>query len=181
MKTQTQTQTQTKTYSDLALNIKDIEKLKSENFNNKVDNKIKTLDESLEKYNKNYIDALEAPMPDITLPFSQILTRAVPFEIRTKSGIILNATEANIASALNKFSEAIDLTQEILLVGAMAKENYSYITANKQVRINPERFRRIKEDHRPGVVELEYVLPVYTINNYKYLIIDVRDILYIIN
>jgi co-chaperonin GroES (HSP10) len=168
--------------SDMLLNLKDIEAAKKENINTKQIAKAKTLDSSLEKYNESYVKAWEAPVPDITLHYNEVLVRAVPIEVKTKSGIIVSASMSDIqmADKLERMSHAVQATQEIIMVGNLItkEEQESGLRAGRMARINFDRYRTLSDRHQPGMAQTEYSVPVETIDGYKYIIIDKRDIVY---
>lgn len=171
-----------KVKSEALLHIKDIEKFKKENVTNKLQAKALKIEESLEKYNKAYIKAWEAPIPDISLHFNEVLVRAVPKEIKAAGGLILNAgtEDFRIAGTLDKMSHAVDLFQEILMVGPMITEEEQKrgIRPGRICKMKLDRFRGITDHHTPGVIETEYNIPLEMIDGHKYIIIDKRDILY---
>lgn len=164
------------------LSIKDIENLKSSNVDVKMQNKAKTLDSSIEKYNKNYVKALEAPVPNIRLHFNEVLVRAVPYEIKTRSGLILSVADSDfkMADKLERISEAISQTQEILMVGDMVSEEEQRkgLRPGRMCKFSLNRFRQLSDRHNRGMIETEYQVPSETIKGYKYLILDKRDIIY---
>ena len=166
--------------SELLLNIKDIEQAKSSNINTKIENKAKTIDASLDKYNATLVKALEAPAPDIALHFNEVLLRAVPIEVKTRSGIILGLNDLQTADKLEKMSEAISQTQEILMVGDLITEDEQKrgLRPGRICKFRLDRFRTISDRHQNGMIQTEYTVPSEVINDYKYLIIDKRDIIY---
>lgn len=168
-----------KVNSDVILNLKDIEKLRSVNMVTKQDDKLKTMDDTLEKYNKNYRDAKNAPIPNIKLHFTEVLVRAVPVEMRSKGGIILHTgmTDAGVISKLDYLSEAVADEQEILMLGDMLEERNAKIKPGDMAKISFNRFRQL-DDTGNGVIKTSYQVPVHTIDGYKYMIIDHRDIVY---
>lgn len=166
--------------SELLLNLKDIEAMKPSNLKDKFENKAKTIDASLEKYNQKLVKALEAPVPEIRLHFGEVLLRAVPIEVKTRSGIILGLNDVQTADRLEKMSEAISQTQEILMVGDLVTENEQSrgIRPGRICKFRLDRFRTISDRHQNGMVQTEYTVPSEEIDDYKYLIIDKRDIIY---
>lgn len=171
-----------KVNSEVLLNIKDIEKIKSENVNVKFKNKAILIEDSLAKYNTSYIDALEAPIPDIALHYNEVLVRAVPREIKSAGGIILSGgmEDFKIAQTVDRMSHAVDIFQEILMVGPLVSEEEQErgIRPGRIARMKLDRFRGLSDGGRPGQIETEYNIPLEQIDNYKYIILDKRDILY---
>lgn len=175
-----------KTESDLLLNLKDISAFKSGNVNTKMEDKALTIDVTLEKYNKRFVEAWDAPVPAINLPYNEILIRAVPKEIKSSGGLIISlgeneeSTDFNIANKLNKMSHAVSNNQEILKVGSMVTEHEKEggIREGLMCKLKLSNFRSIHDRMAPGVIEHEYAMPVYSIDGYEYMIIDKRDILY---
>lgn len=171
-----------KVHSEALLNLKDIETAKASNINSKLQNKAKTIDASLEKYNAKYVKALEAPVPNVSLHFNEVLVRAVPFEIKTRSGLILGVNESDfkVADKLERMSEAIDQTQEILMVGDMVTkdEQERGIRPGRICKFRLDRFRTISDRHQNGMIQTEYNVPSEEIDGYKYLILEKRDIIY---
>lgn len=172
-----------KTESNLLLNIKDIEKLKATNANSKFEHKAKTLEGELEKYNQSYLKALNAPIPDIKLHFSQVLVRAVPIEVKSKSGLIIGMpgeTDIKIADRLSRVSDAVQQHQEILLVGdhVTKEEREAGLRPGRMCKMSLKGFRTMSDRHLPGNIEMEYEIPIEIIDGYKYILLDKRDILY---
>lgn len=172
-----------KVESELLLNIKDIEKAKTSNLETKKEAKALKLEESLEKYNQSYLKALNAPIPKISLHFNEVLTRAVPIEVKSKSGLILSVpgnSDFKIAEQLSRLSHAVQEKQEILMVGGMISEGEQEkgIRPGRMCKINFKNFRSMSDRHLPGHIEMEYEIPAEQIGEYQYLIIDKRDIIY---
>ena len=175
-----------KTENDLLLNLKDISSFKSSNMNEKQEDKALTIDSTLEKYNRKYIEAQQAPVPKINLPYSEVLIRAVPKEIKSSGGLIISlgeneaSTDYNIANQLNKMSHAVSNVQEILLVGGMVtkEEQDGGIRVGLMCKLNMNGFRSIHDRMAPGVIEHEYSMPLHHIDGYDYMIINKRDVLY---
>lgn len=169
-------------HSSLLLNMKDINNAKGGAMNSKMDNKARTIDASLEKYNNTLMKALEAPAPNITLHYNEVLLRAVPIEVKSRSGIILGLHESDYKTAdrLERLSEAISQTQEILMVGGLVtkEEQEAGLRPGRICKFRLDRFRTISDRHQTGMVETEYTVPSETIGEYKYLIIDKRDIIF---
>lgn len=170
------------TESELLLNIKDIERIKSDNADAKFAERAITIEKSIEKYNSSYIKALRAPTPNISLHYNEVLVRAVPLEIKSKGGIILSAGTDNhkIADQLNRMVDAVKQTQEILMVGNLIteEERDAGIRPGRYAKIKLDRFRTLSDRHAPGMIETTYELPIEVIKGEKYMIIDKRDILY---
>ena len=171
-----------KTNSDLLLNIKDIEKFKKENLNIRQESKAYDIEKSLEKYNQKMLDALSAPIPNISLHYNEVLCRAVTPEIKTKGGLIISSTMTDIESAkkLDAMSHAIDHFQEILMVGSMITETEQKagIRPGRVAKIKWDRFRTMDDDHVPGVINTSIKIPHEMIDGNPYIIIDKRDIVY---
>lgn len=170
------------TESALLLNIKDIEAAKSSNINTKNAQKAFKIEESLEKYNQDYVKALKAPVPNISLHFNEILLRAVPLEMKSKSGLIINLGEADISIAkkLNRMDTVCQLKQEILMVGDLITEDEQKrgIRPGRMCKYSIKGYRELSDEHLPGMIEAGYSLPIHEIDGYKYMIMDKRDIVY---
>jgi len=173
--------TSQKTKSDLILNIKDIERLKA-TPKVKMEDRAITIEKSMEKYNTGLIDALEAPVPNITLHYNEVLVRAVPPEIKTKGGIILSSTMSDIQSAktLESMSHSVDFLQEILMVGRLITEaeQEDGIRPGRIARCKWDRYKTLDDDHTPGMINTSIKVPFERIDGCNYIIIDKRDILY---
>lgn len=171
-----------KIQSDLLLNIKDIEQFRKENANTKTEAKKFEIEDSLQKYNQKMIDAWNAPVPNITLHYSEVLVRAVPAEIKSKGGLIISSSMNDIQAAkrLDAMSHAVDFHQEILMVGKQVseKEQEEGIRPGRIARCKWDRFRTLDDDHVPGVINTSIKVPFETIDGHNYIIIDKRDILY---
>jgi hypothetical protein len=167
----------------MLLNMKDIHGARSNNMDSKMEAKAKTIDESLKKYNAKYMKALEAPTPKIKLPFGEVLLRALPIEIKSRAGLILNVSENDfkVANKLEVMSEAIDQVQEILLVGNLVTQEDQEkggIKPGNICKFRLTRFRELKDDHATGQIQTSYNIPSEEIDGYRYLIIDKRDIIF---
>ena len=171
-----------KVESDLLLNIKDIEKFKSENTEIKFEDKRVTIDKEMERYNQDYIKAMEAPIPKISLHGNQVLTRAVPLEMKTKGGLIISVqdTDLAIANKLQTMSHAVYLHQEILMVGQhVTEEEVEHgLKPGRWCKFSLKRMRNLTDERLPGVIEVEFDVPREVIDGYPYLILDKRDIIY---
>ena len=133
-----------------------------------------------EEYEKILKETKESPVPEIDLLHSQILVRATPPEIiRTSgSGLIINQVK------LDKMSQNVSDEQEILAVGQFILDNGSEskkekLKPGRYVKIDFRRFKTLRDNHQAGIVETFYDIPVFTINNHKYIVIDERDILWV--
>lgn len=166
--------------SSMLLNMKDIESARS--GSSKIEDKKKTLDDVLEKYNQATVKALNAPIPKIKLPFSEVLLRAVPFEVKSKSGIILSAgNNMMIANQLDRMSDGVDQVQEILMVGAAISKEDQELTGIKpgnMCKFSLKRFVSLSDEHQAGNISKKYEIPAEEIDGHKYLIIDRRDIIF---
>ena len=165
------------TQSELLLNLKDIEAIKKGNYKTKSEDFRITMEKSLSKYNKRLIEALNAPIPDISIPFNEVVCRAVPVEIKSKGGLILSTgtDDINIAKRLDHMSIAIESSQEILLVGDLVTEKH--LQPGYIAKINFKRFRTVEDNELGGLIT-KIELPTFEIEGHTYLIIDKRDIIY---
>lgn len=168
--------------SALLLNMKDIEAFKKTNMQLRMEDQSVQLDKSLEKYNKAITDALNAPVPNITLHYNEVLVRAVSPEIKSRGGLIISSTMSDIQSAkrLESMSHAVDFNQEILMVGKLItqQEQDDGIRPGRIARCKWDRFRELDDDHTPGMINTSIKVPHETIDGSPYIIIDKRDILY---
>lgn len=172
-----------KVESDLILSMKDVEEAKANNIDRKKDNMALKIEDGLEQYNQEIVRALEAPVPKISLHYNEVLLRAVPAEIKSRSGIILGTPNANnflTAKKLTRMSSAVSFFQEILMVGDLVSESEkeSGIRPGRIARVKFDRYRVLSDDHLPGVIETNYEVPKEIIEGYPYLILDKRDIFY---
>lgn len=173
-----------KVESELLLNLKDISKLKSGNAAIKSEDKAITIDATIEKYNKKYTKAMEAPVPKVNLLYNEVLLRAVPKEIKSKSGLIISLGEDqsdySIAHQLNRMTHAVSMKQEILMVGSLVtdEEQQRGMCPGSIAKINLKKFRSLHDRSTPGVIEHEYEIPLEVIDGYEYILVDKRDILY---
>lgn len=171
--------TSQKIKSELLLNLKDLEKKEQKN---KLVAKGLKLDDSMERYNKKVVDAMEAPMPPIAVHYNEVVLRAVPSEIKTASGIILDtaAGDYQTAKTLETMTERVGFFQEILMVGPLVteQEREAGLRPGRIARIKWDRFLRLDDDHSPGVISTSIKVPQEIIDGYPYLIVDKRDIMY---
>ena len=171
-----------KVESDLLLNIQDINKFKATTADTKIEQRKVDIESGLEKYNKSYIDAWEAPVPDISLHYNEVLLRAVPVEIKSKGGLITSVgeTDLQIGGKLNRMSDAIDQVQEILMVGTLITdaEQIAGMRPGRMCKLRLDRFRTVSDEHKPGMIEMQYDIPLEVIDGQRYLLVDKRDLMY---
>lgn len=171
-----------KAESDLLINVKEINKWKSSTATNKLEQKAIDIESGLDAYNQKYLTALKAPIPNIGLHYNEVLVRAVPAEIKSKGNLIVSVgdNDFNIGSKLNKMSDTVDQVQEILMVGRLISqaEQDAGIRPGRLCKINLKNFRGITDEHQPGMINSEYIMPIEIIDGHKYMLIDKRDILY---
>jgi len=140
-------------------------------------------DHALEKYNKRYTKNLEAPIPNIKVPYSFILTRATPPEMQgyTESGLLIKEMKVDVrlAKKLAIMSENVSDEQEVLLIGPYVNQGIELEPGDK-VKINYNKYRTLNDDHASGVIETQYEIPLYEIDGNEYLLLDSRDIIYVI-
>lgn len=171
------------TKSTALLHYNDLNKYRKSNQKIKEEDKSQVIEEAITKYNKSVTDAQTAPIPNITLHFNEVLCRAVPIEVRSRAGLIIptDSYDAKIAQKVEYMSDAVNDEQEILMIGNMLEtSNYNKIQPGQIAKINFKRFREL-EDGGTGIIKTKYDIPCYTINGYKYIIIDQRDIIYTFN
>lgn len=125
--------------------------------------------------------ALNAPIPNIGMPDSSVLLRAVPLlQEATKSGIITmdydNFNDALI-SEMSKLTYLVEFIQEVLVVGDTVAEHYPSIKPGMKVRFDEGRFIKGRAAGH-GDNELYYDIPVVKIDGYTYLMISASDIMY---
>lgn len=136
--------------------------------------------EVLEKYNKRYNEAESAPVPNIKVAYSYILTKAVPPKMKgfTDTGLIVNQLDVDVRTLkkLAIMTENVDDEQEVMLVGHLVTEEI--VKPGDRVKIDFSRYRRLNDDHTPGVIETSYEIPLYEIDGNEYLLLDVRDVIY---
>lgn len=147
-----------------------------EEKNKKVNNEV------FEKYNKRYNKAISAPVPNVKMVYNYILTKAVPpkMEGYTDAGLILNTLEVDIrmAKKLAIMTENVSDEQEVLLVGNHVTKDI--VEPGQSVKIDFRRYRTLNDDHTAGVIETSYEIPLYEIDGNEYLLLDARDIIYVI-
>ncbi len=136
--------------------------------------------EVLEKYNKRYNKAESAPVPNIKVAYSYILTKAVPPKMKgfTDTGLIVNQLDVDVRTLkkLAIMTENVDDEQEVMLVGHLVTDNI--VKPGDRVKIDFSRYRRLNDDHQAGVIETSYEIPLYEIDGNEYLLLDVRDVIY---
>jgi len=139
-------------------------------------------DDAIEKYQKRYNANKTAPTPDITVPYSYILTRATPPETKfiTDGGLLLPTIVADVRmlQKLQIMSDNVSDDQEVLIIGPHVTNGLE-VEPGDVVKINYNRYRRLHDSHTPGVIETEYEIPLYEIEGNEYLLIDARDVLYV--
>jgi len=171
-----------KVESDLLLNLKDIEKIKSSNADVKFEDRRLLLDKEIENYNKEFKLAIEAPIPNIALHGNQVLIRAVPLEMKTKGGLIIAVGDTNIdiANKIQRMNHAVLQHQEILLIGqhVTEEERNHGIQVGRWCKFSLKNMRSLHDRMAPGVIDVEYDIPKEWINGFPYVIIDKRDIIY---
>lgn len=141
-----------------------------------------------EEYEKILKETKESPVPEVDLLHSQVLVRATPPEIirSSGSGLIINQVKLDdylTQDKLDKMSQNVSDEQEILAVGQFILDNGSEskkekLKPGRYVKIDFRRFKTLRDNHQAGIVETFYDIPVFTINNNKYMVIDERDILW---
>lgn len=166
----------------MLLNLKDLNKIREGNFKTRVEDKGLNIESGMEKYNKAFLEALNAPVPDIALHYNEVLLRACPAEIKTRGNLIysIGDNDLDIAKKLNSMSHNVDQVQEILLVGSLitAQEREAGLRPGRMAKIKLANFRNLTDQHLPGMIETEYTMPVEKIDGNRYMILDKRDILY---
>lgn len=135
----------------------------------------------LNNYNKRYLGALNAPTPNVKVAYSYILTKAVPPKMvgTTESGLIINEIQADkrMLKKLEIMTDNVSDEQEVLAVGIHAQD---VVNVGDTIKIDFRRYKTLNDDHTPGVIETSYEIPLYEIEGNEYLILDARDIIYII-
>lgn len=135
----------------------------------------------LEKRNQS----ITSPIPKIELLHNNILVRAVqPYMEEFSGGVLINRLDVSsqLADKLEAMTYNVDDIQEILLIG-----NYVEATDNNKIlpgkfaKINFNRFKTVKSGRNQGHTDVIYEVPVVEFDGNKYLLIDSRDIEYLIN
>lgn len=138
-------------------------------------------DLELDQYNKRYIKNNSAPIPNISVPYSYILVKAVPPKMKgvTESGLHLAEKEIDVrlAKKLKIMSENVSDEQEVLAMGPYVTEGLK-VSVGDIVKINFDRYRKLHDNHNAGVIEMEYDIPLVIIEDNEYLLIDARDVYY---
>lgn len=150
-----------------------------------IENKQKELiktsaDRAIEKYKEILEERLNAPTPDVKIPYSYILTRAVPVKTKeyTEGGLLIGM-DVREAKKLDVMSENVSDEQEVLLKGKyVTEDNGIEVEVGDTVRINFSRYRTVEEGEHAQVI-VGYAVPLYTIDGNKYLLIDSRDVQYV--
>lgn len=141
----------------------------------------KANDDVVEKYNKRFVSAMEAPIPNRRVAYSYILTRAVPPKMKgtTAAGIIINQldVDARTLKKLQIMTENVSDEQEVLLVGHHITKDI--LEPGDIAKIDFRKYKTLNDDHTSGVIETSYEIPLYEIDGYEYLLLDARDIIYV--
>lgn len=136
----------------------------------------------LKGYETKRNEAINVPTPKIGLLHSEVLVKMVPPRMKEFEGSLLvnkiDVSEQELRT-IQSMSESVDFIQEVLLIGQHLESMESYpIKPGDFVYIDYSRFRKMKEDHKPGMVETEIKLPIVGIDGETYMLIDSRDIKY---
>lgn len=142
-----------------------------------------TADMAIDKYNKVYKERSEAPIPDIKIPYNNILTRAVPVKTKeySESGLILDSSSMDVrmAKRLEVMSDNVSDEQEVLLKGKyVTEDNGIELEVGEIVKLNFSRYKSVQEGQHQEVV-VGYEIPICTIDGNQYLMVDARDVQYI--
>jgi hypothetical protein len=139
-------------------------------------------DQAIEKYNTTFKTRSEAPIPNVRVPYNNILTRAVPVKTKeyTESGLLLDSASMDVRMArkLEVMSEAVSDEQEVLLKGPYVKDGIE-LEEGDIVKLNFSRYKSVQEGQHSEVI-VGYEIPLYTIDGNQYLLLDARDIQYVI-
>lgn len=139
------------------------------------------MDLELDNYNKRYTKNYNVSTPDIAVPYSYILTTATPPKMTgySESGLIINKLEVDVrlANKLKIMSENVSDEQRVLSIGPFVTDGLK-VKPGDMVKINFERYRTIHDNHTPGVIETQYDIPLFVIEDNEYLMIDARDVYY---
>lgn len=134
----------------------------------------------LEKRNK----AMTSDTPDIDILHNGVLVRAVqPFMEEFSGGVLINRLDVSTAMAqrLDAMTHNVDEIQEILLIGSFVEEsNNNKIIPGRFAKINFNRFKTVRPGKLQGHTDVIYEVPVIEIQGNSYLLIDSRDIEYVI-
>lgn len=140
-------------------------------------------------YKKAFDERNNVPVPKIDLLHSHILVKAVPPEIEhtTQGGLVINKVKLDdylTEDKLEKMSQNVSDEQEILAVGQFISENASEdkkkkLKPGRYVKIDFRRFKTLRDKHASGIIETFYDIPIFTINGYKYMLIDERDVMWV--
>lgn len=139
-------------------------------------------DQAIEKYNNTFKSRSEAPIPNVRVPYNNILTRAVPVKTKeyTESGLLLDSASMDVrmAQKLDAMSDNVADEQEVLLKGPYVKDGLE-LEEGDTVKLDFTRYKRVKEGMHSEVM-VYYEIPIHTIDGNQYLLLDARDIQYVI-
>jgi hypothetical protein len=137
-------------------------------------------DAAIKTYNKKRQEALDAPTPEIQVPFSCVLTKAAgPKMVNALASLGLHKDQYEVderfLAQMKIMNDNVSDEQEIVLVGTLVDEIFK---PGKMAKISFARYRTVR-DTNDGVIQTAYDVPTYTINGSKYIMLDQRDILWV--
>ena len=102
--------------------------------------------------------------------------------IEKQNGILVNKVimSHDLAEKMEDMTYNADDIQEILLVGNYVEENTPRIKPGKFAKIDYGRFKTVRNGKNQGHTDVVYMIPVVEFNNDLFLLIDSRDIQYVI-
>lgn len=137
-------------------------------------------DAAIKTYNEKRQAALNAPVPEIQVPFSCVLTKAAgPKMVNALASLGLHKDQYEVderfLAQMKIMNDNVSDEQEIVLVGTLVDEIFK---PGKMAKINFARYRTIR-DTNDGVIQTSYDVPTYNINGHKYIMLDQRDIIWV--
>ena len=149
------------------------------------DNVSKAMTENtlVKNYKSKREKLINSEAPKIELLHNNVLVRAVtPYMIEKQNGILVNKVimSHDLAEKMEDMTYNADDIQEILLVGNYVEENTPRIKPGKFAKIDYGRFKTVRNGKNQGHTDVVYMIPVVEFNNDLFLLIDSRDIQYVI-
>lgn len=148
------------------------------NINDKI--RSATIDQVYSAHKEKLDKAMNAPIPDVKIPYNFVLTRAAPPAMigKTKAGLILNKLDVDdrTLTRMKIMTENVSDKQEVMMMGFNVDPRVCSV--GDTVMIDFRRFRTLNDDHIAGVIETSYEVPLFNIDGEDYLLIDSRDIIY---
>lgn len=137
-------------------------------------------EDNIERANKKYEDAMNAPIPKIGLLGTTILLRACPIKQVMKGNLIVkddSHENGDLAASYSlEGSVAYSPVQEILVIGDAVGEHYPELKVGMTVRINEKNFLAGSNSNYQD--KLFYDIPRIVIEGHEYIHIQAYEIAY---